>query len=198
MSAKPNAVMLRISDEDQSYDSQKLVVDRWLASNGIDPKSVAWYQDIGTGRNLDRSGFEQLEADIKTRKRRTVIVYALDRISRDFFDGVAVLGRWLKAGVRVVSITEPIDLSGELGQALAGVIFALAAAEWRKRKERQTAGIEVAKARGAYQGRKPGTLKGSPARARELRESGLTGPEIARSMGIGLKTVFRYLAQTSS
>lgn len=39
--------------------------------------------------------------------------------------------------------------------------------------------IAVAKKKGKYQGRKPGTTEAKPARARALRERGLTLPEVA-------------------
>jgi DNA invertase Pin-like site-specific DNA recombinase len=197
MSTKPVAVMLRISDEDQSHASQKLEVDRWLAREGIDLAKVEWYVETATGRNLDRPEFARLEADIKARKRRTVVVYALDRISRDVFDGMAVIGRWLKHEVRICSVCEAIDLSGEIGQAVAAFIFAMASGEWKRRKERQAAGIEIAKREGVYKGSKPGHgRKGKPDRAHQLRKQGLTIPEIASAMAVSTRTVDRYLAST--
>jgi DNA invertase Pin-like site-specific DNA recombinase len=168
-------------------------VGRWLEREGIDPAKVAWYEDTESGRVSRRPAFDRLRADVRAGRRRTVVVYALDRLSRDFFDGIELLGNWLKAGARVASVTEPVDLSGELGQALAGVIFALAAAEWRKRRDRQKAGIEVAKGRGVYQGRRPGTTKGKPARAAEMRDRGLRAREIGAALGVSERTVWRYL-----
>jgi DNA invertase Pin-like site-specific DNA recombinase len=193
---KPIAVYLRISDKDQSHESQRLDVDRFLAREGIDLAKVEWYIDTGTGRNLQRQEFTRLRADIKTGKRSTVVVYALDRISRDFFDGIAILGEWLKSGVRVASVTESIDLSGEIGQAIAAVIFALASAGWRQRRERQRTGIEIAKGKGVYTGAKPGYRKSKPDRAVELARIGLKWPEIAKSLGVSVRTVARYLGET--
>ncbi|NQU22110.1 MAG: recombinase family protein [Candidatus Nealsonbacteria bacterium] len=63
--------------------------------------------------------------------------------------------------------------------------------EWRKR--RQAEGILVAKKLGKYRGRLPGTTKGQPGRARELREHGLKLLEIATAMGVSKSTVIRYL-----
>lgn len=192
--SQPIGVYLRVSSEDQSHASQRLEVERWLTRAGIDPAAVRWYEDTESGKVSSRPAFDRLKADVRARRRTTVLVYALDRLSRDFFEGIDLLGNWLKAGVRVASVTEPIDLSGELGQALAGVIFALAAAEWRKRKERQRAGIEVAKAAGVYRGRKPGTRKGDADRARKLRGRGLTVVEVATALGVSERTAARYLA----
>jgi DNA invertase Pin-like site-specific DNA recombinase len=193
----PVAVYLRVSSDDQSHAGQRLAVERWLACEGIEAAKVAWYQDTESGRRNSRIGLDRLRADIAAGRRRQVVVYALDRLSRDFFDGLAQLGAWLKAGVRVCSATEPIDLAGDLGLAVAAVILALSQAEWRKRKERQTLGIEIAKGAGVYTGRKPGALKGGdargPQRAAELRAKGLKVSEIATALGVSVATVGRYL-----
>ena len=53
--------------------------------------------------------------------------------------------------------------------------------------------IEAAKERGVYQGRKPGSTKAKPARARELRDRGLRDREIAEALGVSRRSVQRYL-----
>jgi DNA invertase Pin-like site-specific DNA recombinase len=196
--AKPVAAYLRVSTDDQSHASQRLEVERWLAREGIDPERVRWYTDTESGRKIRRAQLDVLRSDVRTGAIKTVVVFALDRLSRDFFDGVSLLGELLKKGCRVASATEALDLSGELGHALAGVIFALGQAEHRKRRERQKAGIELAKARGAYAGRRKGTRKGSALRAAELRARGLKLDEIAASLRVTTRTVIRYLGQGSA
>ena len=51
-------------------------------------------------------------------------------------------------GVRVVSITQQIDLSGPVGRMVASVIFGLAEVELEYRRERQQAGIAAAQEEG--------------------------------------------------
>ena len=192
MDGKFVAVDLRVSTEDQSHESQRAEVERWLRSQAVDSQRVAWYEDTASGRDSSRKMFDKLKADLKARRRTTVVVYALDRISRDFFDGVELLFGWLKAGVRVVSVTEAFDLSGEIGQAVAVVIFALASSEWRKRKARAEAGIKIAKAKGVYKGRKPGSYKADPQRMYELLDRGLRPGEVGLALGVNAKTVLRH------
>jgi DNA invertase Pin-like site-specific DNA recombinase len=62
---------------------------------------------------------------------------------------------------------------------VANVMFGLAEVEHEYRKERQPAGIRVAKTRGAYQGQQMRTTKAKTERAQELRDRGLTVLEIA-------------------
>jgi hypothetical protein len=42
-------------------------------------------------------------------------VWKLDRIARSMREGINILSRWCELGVRVVSITQQIDLSGTVG-----------------------------------------------------------------------------------
>ena len=65
--------------------------------------------------------------------------------------------------------------------------------ELEYRAERQAAGIEVAKRKGVYKGRKSGTTKAEPSRAKQLRAKGLTVAEIAQALGTNKRTVQRYL-----
>jgi DNA invertase Pin-like site-specific DNA recombinase len=99
--------------------------------------------------------------------------------------------------VRVVVVTQQIDLRGALGRMVASVLFGLAEIETEYRQERQAAGIAVAKRRGVYRGRQKGTTKARPRRATVLRRQGLTIPEIANALQVSQRTVFRYLAETS-
>lgn len=107
-----------------------------------------------------------------------------------------LLADWTERGLRVVAVTQAIDLSGPVGRMIAAVLLGLAEIEWEYRRERQAAGIEVAKKRGVYKGRKRGTMKGNPVRALELRARGLATAEIATALGVDARTVRRYLRAT--
>jgi DNA invertase Pin-like site-specific DNA recombinase len=113
-------------------------------------------------------------------------------------EGINTLSRWCEHGVRVVSITQQIDLSGTVGHLVAGVLFAIAEIELQHVKERQAAGIAAARQRGVYKGRKPGATKAKPQRARELRDKGMTLPEIGQALNIDKRTVSRYLKRGSA
>jgi hypothetical protein len=52
----------------------------------------------------------------------------------------------------------------------------------------------MARRKGVYKGRKAGSTKAKPERAREWKASGLNAAEIATTMGIGERIVCRYLA----
>jgi DNA invertase Pin-like site-specific DNA recombinase len=192
------AAYVRVFSQPQKHDSQKAEVERWLTANGFDMAQVRWYADVETGTKLQRPAMDQLQKDIFAGTVRTVVCWKLDRISRRLKDGLNLLSDWCERGVRIVAVTQQIDLSGALGRMVAAIMLGLAEIEWEYRKERQTAGIAVAKKHGVYKGRKAGTTKNKPERARELRDRGLTADEIATALGISERTVFRYLGRVAA
>ncbi|MEQ8786233.1 MAG: recombinase family protein [Pirellulaceae bacterium] len=187
-------VYARVSSTGQKLDSQVAEIEAWLAANGIAAENVAWYRDHGkSGKTMRRPEFERLQADIFAGRVKTIIVWKLDRLSRRLRDGVNILADWCERGVRVVVTSQQIDLSGVVGRMLAAVMLGLAEIELEHKRERQAAGIKVAKSNGVYKGRKAGTTRAKPQRARELRERGLNAAEIATALGVSERTAWRYL-----
>src|SRR5690606_18925085 len=186
-------VYVRVSTIGQNEAGQRREITRWLKGNGIEPESARWYVDKQTGDNLNRPAFERLQGDVFRGEVGTIVVYKLDRLSRKMRDGINVLCDWCERGVRVVSVTQQLDLSGTVGRMIAAVLLAVAEMEQETRRERQAAGIAAAKERGIYVGRKAGTTKGKPDRAKKLAERGLTHKEIATALGVSRRTVIRYL-----
>ena len=62
--------------------------------------------------------------------------------------------------------------------------------ETNLRKERQTEGIEAAKARGVYKG---GKARIDPDAVRKLAADGMKPAHIARQLGISRGTVYRFI-----
>jgi DNA invertase Pin-like site-specific DNA recombinase len=186
-------VYIRVSSHSQKSDSQYAEIRRWLTAHGHDLDTVQWFEDTETGSTLTRSGLIGLQEAIFAGTVKTVVVWKLDRIARSMREGINTLSRWCELGVRVVSVTQQIDLSGTVGHLVAGVLFAIAEIELQHVKERQAAGIALAKQRGVYKGRKPGATKAKPQRARELRAKGMRLPEIAQALRVNKRTVSRYL-----
>lgn len=187
---------LRVSPgKKQKVASQRPDIERWLKANFVHPKDVVWFSDEGeSSKTLDRPELRRLQKLIFEGKVRTVVIWKLDRLSRRILDGVQLLGEWCERGVRVVSVSQQIDLSGPVGRMVAALLFGVAEIELEYRRERQAAGIEVAKSKGVYKGRKKGTFKGEPRRARQLRERGLSLEEVAKSLGVSRRTVQRYVS----
>ena len=192
------AVYIRVSSHSQKSDSQYAEIRRWLTAHGHALETVQWFEDMETGATLHRSGLLRLQEGIFAGTVKTVVVWKLDRLARSMREGINTLSRWCELGVRVVSVTQQIDLSGTVGHLVAGVLFAIAEIELQHVKERQTVGIALAKQRGVYKGRKHGATKAKPQRARELRDKGMTLREIAQALHVDKRTVSRYLKRGSA
>ena len=191
-------VYLRVSSHTQKSDSQYAEVQRWLRAHGYALETVQWFEDTETGATLTRSGLIRLQEAIFAGTVKMVVVWKLDCLARSMREGINTLSRWCECGVRVVSVTQQIDLSGTVGHLVAGVLFAIAEIELQHVKERQAIGIAVAKQRGIYKGRKLGATKAKPQRARELRDKGMTLLEIAQALNVDKRTVSRYLKRGSA
>jgi len=194
---KKIAAYIRVSTVSQNLDGQKKSIQDWLGGHGL---KADFYEDKSTGNNLDRPEFERLQKDIFNGKVSTVVCFKLDRLSRSLKDGVTVLTDWLEKGVRVVSVTQQLDFSGATGKLIASVLFAVAEMEQETRKERQKAGIDVAKEKGVYKGRQKGALskKNNKCRIFELLDSGLKVSEVATALGITRVTVYRAIKERAA
>ncbi len=186
---------IRVSTEEQNEAGQRQELNKWIVANGIRPNSVHWYVDKANGSTLDRPALTQMRRDVENGVIKTVVFWKLDRLSRDVRQCFKLIGELCDKKVRVVSATERIDLSDLLGQAVAYLLATVAQVEKQNIKQRQTAGIEAAKERGVYKGRKPGAIKAGVnlKKVMKLREKGMTQEEIAREMGISVSSVARYL-----
>lgn len=200
MANKPKivAAYIRVSTTGQNEAGQRAEVERWLQGNGIDAKDVQWFVDKKSGTTMKRPAFEKLQKAIFAGEIGTVVVYKLDRLSRSLRDGINTLGNWCEQKIRVVATSQQLDFNGTVGQLIAAVLFAVAEMEQETRRERQAAGIAVARRAGVYKGRRPGTTKAKPKRALKLREKGMTAEEIAHTLGVSRNTVFRYFRQATA
>jgi len=115
-------IYTRISSHGQNSNSQL----QWLTAHGHDLGKLQWFEEQETGSNLNRPAFNVLSEAIFSGSVKTVVVWKLDRIGRSMLDGINILSKWCECGVRVVSVTQQIDLSGTVGHLVAGVLFAIA------------------------------------------------------------------------
>ena len=120
----------------------------------------------------------------------TVVVWKLGRLSRSIVDGVKLLSDWVARGVRVVAVTQQINLSGPLGRMVASLLLGIAEMEREHLRERQAAGIARAKARGVKFGR-PQSVDATA--IRRMKSDGLPVSRIARLLGISRQSVYNAL-----
>jgi|SRR5215475_4374842 len=188
------AAYIRVSTYDQKTESQREEISRWLRNHGVDPETIRWFEDKETGKNLNRLAFQQLQKAIFAGEIKTLLVWKLDRISRRMLEGMNTVARWLKQDIRLISITQQIDISGIVGEMMIAMLFGFGEIELQYNKERQAAGIALAKQRGVYKGRKKGTKKLKPAEVKELRKT-LSVAQIAKHKEVSERTVYNALEE---
>lgn len=186
-------IYIRVSSpKGQKTDSQRVELEAWLKRQRI--SRAQWFEDRESAMTLQRDAFQKLQAAIFAGEIDTVVVWKLDRLARSLKEGINVLADWCQRGVRMIAVTQQIDLSGPVGHLIASLLFGIAEIELQHTRERQAAGIALARQRGVYTGRRPGTTKAAPARAKVLRKQKLTVPEIAQALGVKERTVYNYLS----
>ena len=128
------------------------------------------------------------------REGDTVVVWKLDRLGLNIRNTLDVLATLAERGVGFRSLTEGLDTAGPIGRAVFTIIAAFSELERDTIRERTTAGLAGAKARGRIGGR-PRVL--SPAKvefAEAMRAKGLGAGGIAADLGISRASVYRHLA----
>lgn len=190
------AIYVRVSTVEQETESQEPDLKRWQRAYAA-CLPVKWYRDKDSGEKKDRPAWKRLEADIRMGKVRAIVVWSIDRLDRSASMLTALFDDLQKRKIPLVSMTEGFDLMTPAGELVATVIAAVAQFETKRRRERQRAGIAVAKKAGKYKGRKPGTTKENPRAALRLKQKGLNNTEIAQALGVSRMTVIRYLKQAS-
>jgi site-specific DNA recombinase len=78
-------------------------------------------KDVASGKDTDRPGFQDLLSAIRAREIDLVVVYRLDRLSRNVRDIYDVLDAMRKHDVGFVSISEGFDTTTAMGRAMLGV-----------------------------------------------------------------------------
>ena len=80
---------------------------------------VAVYEDEGfSGGNLNRPDFKIMMDAAKKRKFKAIIVYRLDRISRNISDFASLIEELARLDISFVSIKEQFDTSTPMGRAM--------------------------------------------------------------------------------
>ncbi|MCX6216513.1 recombinase family protein [Spirosoma sp.] len=148
-----------------------------------------------TGKTKDRPELNKLMEHL--RAGDVLIVWRLDRLGRSTTDLIELVNTFEKKGVIFKSLTENIDTASATGRLFFTFFAAMAEFERNLIRERTNAGLQSARARGRVGGRKPGLSQDAQikaAAAKTLYESGNTGTQICKMLGIGSKrTLYSYL-----
>lgn len=180
---------LRVSTEDQSLDSQRLYVEKYLMAHKI---TAEFYCEYGSGGSTKkRPIFNRLMAEVRSGEIDSIIVYRLDRFARNTKDFLVAHEEIEKAGCRFISVCDNLDLSTPVGRMFAQMLSIFAEFERNILSDRTKAGLAAARARGVRLG--PPLRDIDMSRVNVLRGQGLTVREIAKTLGFGKSALYERL-----
>ena len=106
--------------ESESIENQiELCKNQLINKYNIKEENIKIYQDEGfTGYNTNRPQFQEMIKDIRNKKIKCVIVYRLDRISRNVTDFCNLKNEFIKYNTDFISVTENFDTSTPMGRAM--------------------------------------------------------------------------------
>ncbi len=188
-STKPTriAIYARVSTQDQDPGLQLSELRRYVQDR--EWTVYQEYVDIGhSGAKDSRPELNKLMAAAKRRRFDTVLVWKFDRFARSVKHLVTSLYEFRALGIDFVSLTEGIDTSTPLGEAMFSIIGAMAQLERDLIRERVTAGMRRAREKGKALGRPKKTLDIDE--FQRLKAEGLTMAQIAKALGVTRSTLF--------
>lgn len=171
---------IRVSSEDQNTDRQ-------LEGLQLDKTFI----DKASGKSTDRPALSECLNYI--RNSDTLVVHSMDRLARNLDDLRGIVKRLTSQGIRIQFIKESLIFTGEdspMSTLLLSVMGAFAEFERSLIRERQREGIELAKKRGAYKGRKPILSDEQIVKIKELNEMGIPKSKIARDFNVSRQTIY--------
>lgn len=159
------AIYARVSKNDESQDPQNQLTPLRNYAKALGGEIVQEYIDLASGGSADRVNFIKMLDDADKRKFDLVLVWALDRLSREgISNALGYLERLKRNNVFLKSLQESwLDTRDDgLGQLLLAIFSWVAQQERKRMVERTKAGLERAKREGKKLGRPEGKEDGRP------------------------------------
>jgi DNA invertase Pin-like site-specific DNA recombinase len=179
----------RVSTQDQNPEFQVDALEK------IGCEKI--FQEKITGKLRERPELSQCIRML--RAGDTLVVWKLDRLARSLKDLVEIVQDLNDRGIGFRSLTEAIDTTSSGGRLVFHIFGALAEFEHSLIRERTTAGLEAARARGRKGGRKPSM---SPSDIRKaaamLLDPKMTKIEVAEHFGVSRTTLNSSLTRHST
>jgi DNA invertase Pin-like site-specific DNA recombinase len=129
------------------------------------------------------------------REGDVLAVWKLDRLGRNIQHVLAVIDDLTSRGIGFRSLTEGLHTDGPMGKAMLTIMAAFAQLERDTMIERTRAGLAAAAANGRKGGRPRKVDDADAAKARQLRQKGITATDIAKMLGVSRATVYRHLTE---
>ena len=152
--------------------------------------------DHCSGKDTERPELQKLLAYV--RDTDTIVVWSMDRLARNLKDLLQLVEELTNRGVAIEFVKEklvfdPQDKASPVAKLMLSLLGAFVEFERSIIKERQREGIEVAKKRGVYKGRKRIFSVEQMHQAETLIREGVPITRIAKRLGVSRDTIYRYI-----
>lgn len=105
----------------------------------IDKNRIEIFEDAGkSGKNTKRPAFERMMDKVKAGQVSHVVVYKIDRISRNLIDFSIMYNEFKYHRVAFISLNEQFDTSSAMGEAMLKIVLVFAEMERKLTSERVT------------------------------------------------------------
>lgn len=152
------------------------------------------FSDKASAKDIDRPGLKAMLSYI--RRGDELYVHSMDRLARNLDDLRKMVSDLTSQGIKIHFIKEGLSFTGEdspMSKLLLSMMGAFAEFERSLIRERQREGIELAKKRGAYKGRKKCLSPNQIQYLSDRIKTGVAKAKVAREMGISRETLYTYL-----
>jgi DNA invertase Pin-like site-specific DNA recombinase len=150
------ALYARVStdDKDQDPELQLSAMRKYCEDEGLEVHSE--YVDYKRARDYsNRTEWKRLLNDMKQRKFKAVLVYKIDRLSREAIYTLNILREFRERNIKFVSVMQDVDTSTTMGKFFMNMMAVWAETESDLIGENVRAGIARRIAKGKGWGRKP-------------------------------------------
>lgn len=152
------------------------------------------FTDTASGKDTHREQLSQLLN--YARNGDKVVIHSMDRLARNLDDLRRIVQKLTTDGVHVEFVKEQLCFTGEdspMAQLLLSMMGAFAEFERALIKERQREGIELAKKKGVYKGRKRALSDTKIIELQKRAASGEPKSSLAKEYSISRETLYKYL-----
>ena len=175
----------RVSTVTQKLDSQIDALEKEGCTKIFSEKS--------SGIRDERAAWNHLAEYI--RPGDTIVVTELSRMTRSLMHLLKIVKEFEDQDISIISLRENIDTTTATGRCFLSMIGAISQMERELKAERAAAGRAAAKARGRTGGRPRIDSEKIEHACILYQNSDKTAAEVCKMVGLGKRTLFKYLAE---
>ncbi len=180
---------VRVSSEDQNEARQMEALQKYDIEK--------WFVEKINGKDMNRPKLQEMREFI--REGDTVYIHDFSRLARSTADLLTLTEEFRSKGVFLVSNKENIDSSTATGKLMLTMIAAINEFERANIRERQREGIEIAKKKGIYKGRKRKIPeKFGACYERYLKDRTYTKSQMAKDLEVSRPTIDKLIREKES